>query len=99
MRVIGVFSRKSSGTYLKTEANLDFILIDNYNIVISKRINPLSNFITQKLEEVVITNYLTKGISRKSDGNKTTDFFHESDLLQLNSSNLPLPHPQTLVNF
>lgn len=76
--------------YLKSEANLDFILVDQHNIVISKRINPLSNFITQKLEEVVITNYLTKGISRKSDGKttiKTADYgilpgLIEPDILQ-----------------
>ncbi|MFK7782494.1 TonB-dependent receptor plug domain-containing protein [Psychroserpens sp.] len=76
--------------YLKTQTNLDFILIDDHNIVISKRINPLSKFITQKLEEVVITNYLTKGISRKSDGKiaiKTKDFgilpgLIEPDILQ-----------------
>lgn len=76
--------------YLKSQTNLDFILIDNYNVVISKRINPLSDFITQKLEEVVITNYLTKGISRKSDGKttiKTKDFgilpgLIEPDILQ-----------------
>ncbi|WP_435413145.1 TonB-dependent receptor plug domain-containing protein [Psychroserpens mesophilus] len=76
--------------YLKSEANLDFILVDNHNIVISKRMNPLSSFITQKLEEVVITNYLTKGISRKSDGKtsiKTADFgilpgLIEPDILQ-----------------
>lgn len=76
--------------YLKEQANLDFILIDNHNVVISKRINPLSKFITQKLEEVVITNYLTKGISRKSDGKtaiKTEDFgilpgLIEPDILQ-----------------
>ncbi|WP_431137058.1 TonB-dependent receptor plug domain-containing protein [Psychroserpens mesophilus] len=76
--------------YLKAETNLDFILIDSYNVVISKRINPLSEFITQKLEEVVITNYLTKGISKKSDGKtviKTKDFgilpgLIEPDILQ-----------------
>ncbi|WP_299227678.1 TonB-dependent siderophore receptor [uncultured Psychroserpens sp.] len=54
--------------YLKAQTNLDFIFIGEFNIVISKRINPLSSFITQKLEEVIITNYLTKGISKKSDG-------------------------------
>ncbi|WP_026753245.1 FecR domain-containing protein [Sediminibacter sp. Hel_I_10] len=53
---------------LSTSTNLDFIVVDNTNIVISKRRNPLSDFITQKLEEVVITNYLTQGISKKSDG-------------------------------
>ena len=84
------FSLNDLLDYLKTQTNLDFILIDNHNVVISKRINPLSNFITQKLEEVVITNYLTKGISRKSDGKtsiKTKDFgilpgLIEPDILQ-----------------
>jgi hypothetical protein len=84
------FSLEDVIDYLKTETNLDFILIDNYNVVISKQINPLSKFITQKLEEVVITNYLTKGISRKSDGKttiKTEDFgilpgLIEPDILQ-----------------
>ncbi|RKE90902.1 TonB-dependent receptor plug domain-containing protein [Ichthyenterobacterium magnum] len=55
-------------TFLKKETNLDFILLEDNNIVISKRINPLSSFITQKLEEIIITNYLTKGIFKKSDG-------------------------------
>lgn len=76
--------------YLKTEANLDFILIDTNNVIISKRINPLSKFITQKLEEVIITNYLTKGISKNSDGKiviKTEKFgilpgLIEPDILQ-----------------
>ncbi len=76
--------------FLKNQTNLDFILVGNNNVVISKRINPLSDFITQKLEEVVITNYLTKGISKKSDGKiniKTKDFgilpgLIEPDVLQ-----------------
>lgn len=76
--------------YLKAQTNLDFIIIDDHNIVISKRNNPLSKFITEKLEEVVITNYLTKGISKKSDGKiaiKTKDFgilpgLIEPDILQ-----------------
>ena len=75
---------------LKTNTNLDFIILDSFNIVISKRINPFSYFITQKLEEVIITNYLTKGISKKSDGKiniKTQDFgilpgLIEPDILQ-----------------
>jgi len=83
-------SLKALLDYLKAQTNLDFILIDDHNIVISKRINPLSKFITQKLEEVVVTNYLTKGISRKSDGKtaiKTKDFgilpgLIEPDILQ-----------------
>ncbi|WP_052184118.1 TonB-dependent receptor plug domain-containing protein [Psychroserpens sp. Hel_I_66] len=76
--------------FLKSETNLDFILLTNNSVVISKRSNPFSNFITQKLEEVVITNFLTKGISKKSDGKiniKTEDFgilpgLLEPDVLQ-----------------
>uniref|UniRef100_UPI00404B4A11 TonB-dependent receptor plug domain-containing protein n=1 Tax=Gelidibacter sp. TaxID=2018083 RepID=UPI00404B4A11 len=54
--------------FLETETNLDYIIIDETSVVISNRSNPFSSFITQKLEEIVITNYLTKGISKKSDG-------------------------------
>lgn len=76
--------------FLSTETNLDFILIDATRVIISKRKNPFSDFITQKLEEVVVTNYLTKGISKKSDGKiniKTNDFgilpgLIEPDILQ-----------------
>lgn len=53
---------------LITETNLDFIIVDDTSIVISNKSNPFSAFITQKLEEVIITNYLTKGILKKSDG-------------------------------
>lgn len=75
---------------LKSDTNLDYIILNSSNIVISKRTNPFSDFITQKLEEVVITNYLTKGISKKSDGKiniKTDDFgilpgLIEPDILQ-----------------
>ena len=58
-------------TFLESETNLDFINIDDSSVVISNRTNPFSAFITQKLEEIVITNYLTKGISKKSDGKIT----------------------------
>ncbi|MEH6538192.1 MAG: TonB-dependent receptor plug domain-containing protein [Psychroserpens sp.] len=76
--------------FLKSETNLDFIILGSGNVVISKRTNPFSSFITQKLEEVVITNFLTKGISKKSDGKiniKTEDFgilpgLIEPDILQ-----------------
>lgn len=56
---------------LQSETNLDFIAIDKNSIVISPRNNPLSSIITQKLEEIVINNYLTTGISKKSDGKIT----------------------------
>lgn len=76
--------------FLIAETNLDFLLLDATRVVISKRNNPFNDFITQKLEEVVITNYLTKGISKKSDGKiniKTNDFgilpgLIEPDVLQ-----------------
>lgn len=76
--------------FLKSETNLDFIYISATNVVISKRSNPFSDFITQKLEEVVVTNFLTKGISKKSDGKiniKTEEFgilpgLIEPDILQ-----------------
>jgi hypothetical protein len=76
--------------YLKSETNLDFIILNETSVVISKRTNPFSNFITQKLEEVVITNFLTKGISKRSDGKiniNTEDFgilpgLLEPDILQ-----------------
>ncbi|MGB3607301.1 TonB-dependent receptor plug domain-containing protein [Psychroserpens sp.] len=77
-------------TFLKAQTNLDFIVLDTMRVVISKRNNPFSDFITQKLEEVVITNFLTKGISKNSDGKiniKTEDFtilpgLIEPDILQ-----------------
>ncbi len=65
---------------LKTETNLDFIVVDEHSIVISIRTNPFSEFIVQKLEEVVISDYLTKGISKKSDGKITIDT-EEFDIL------------------
>ena len=75
---------------LRITTKLDFILLDTKRIVISKRNNPFSDFITQKLEEVVVTNYLTQGISKKSDGKiniRTKDFgilpgLIEPDVLQ-----------------
>jgi hypothetical protein len=84
------FTLDETLNFLKSETNLDFIILDSSRIVISKRINPFSSFITQKLEEVVITNFLTKGISKKSDGKiniKTEEFgilpgLIEPDILQ-----------------
>ena len=59
--------------YLTSQTNLDFIVVDKHSIVISIRTNPLNDFIVQKLEEVIISNYLTKGISKKSDGKVSID--------------------------
>jgi hypothetical protein len=54
--------------FLKDETKLDIELLDNRFIVIK---TPKSNdkpFITQRLEEVVVTNFLTKGITKLNDG-------------------------------
>ena len=75
---------------LTSQTNLDFILVDAHSVVISIRSNPFSDFIVQKLEEVVVSNYLTKGITKKSDGKisiDTEDFgilpgLTEPDILQ-----------------
>ncbi len=53
---------------LSAQTNLDFINIDQKSVVISIRSNPFSDLIVQRLEEVVILNYLTQGISKKNDG-------------------------------
>ena len=85
-----ILSLENTLEYLRSETVLDFIILNETNVVISKRSNPFSNFITQKLEEVVITNFLTKGISKRSDGKiniNTEDFgilpgLLEPDILQ-----------------
>lgn len=58
---------------LQSQTNLDFIVVDSHSVVISIQTNPFSDYIVQKLEEVVINNYLTRGISKKSDGKITID--------------------------
>ena len=55
--------------YLKESTNLDFDVLDNRFIVIKTKdkTNNSSNKI-QQLPEVVVTNYLTSGITKKNDG-------------------------------
>ncbi|MFT5847945.1 MAG: hypothetical protein ACJARX_001685 [Psychroserpens sp.] len=85
-----ILSLENTLEYLRSGTNLDFIILNATSVVISKRSNPFSNFITQKLEEVTINNFLTKGISKRSDGKiniKTEDFgilpgLLEPDVLQ-----------------
>ena len=67
------FSLKETLNFLTTQTNLDFIVVDEHSVVISIRTNPFNDFIVQKLEEVVISNYLTKGIAKKSDGKISID--------------------------
>ncbi|MFD0989677.1 TonB-dependent receptor plug domain-containing protein [Mariniflexile jejuense] len=59
---------------LKTETQLDFELLDNRFIVIKKRIEnttETTTFQTQRLEEIVVSNYLTTGITKLNDGSLT----------------------------
>ncbi|MFH6769994.1 TonB-dependent receptor plug domain-containing protein [Gaetbulibacter aquiaggeris] len=57
--------------YLKTETGLDFEILDSRFVVIKKVEDVIFPVITQRLEEVVITNYLTKGIIKLNDGSTT----------------------------
>ncbi len=52
---------------LRMSTNLDFKILSNRFITISPK-PKTDNFIVQRLEEVVIKNYLTKGISKTSNG-------------------------------
>lgn len=58
--------------FLKVETELDFELLDNRFIVIKKTTKAETpEFITQRLEEVIIHNYLTTGITKFNDGSIT----------------------------
>jgi len=53
--------------YLETHSDLTFNKLNDFSIVIRKL--PLrKTYRTQFLEEIIVTNYLTKGISTKNDG-------------------------------
>ena len=54
--------------FLKLETNLDYELLDNRFVVVKipKKESSLSN--TQRLQEVIINNYLTSGITKLNDG-------------------------------
>lgn len=55
--------------YLKIQTQLDFELLDNRFVVIKKNKEPKTNLLkTQHLAEVVISNYLTTGITKLNDG-------------------------------
>ncbi|MFD0836815.1 TonB-dependent receptor plug domain-containing protein [Mariniflexile aquimaris] len=57
---------------LRAETKLDFELLDNRFVVIKKRIkSETPEFLTQRLEEVIIHNYLTTGITKFNDGSIT----------------------------
>ncbi|WP_346882774.1 TonB-dependent receptor plug domain-containing protein [uncultured Algibacter sp.] len=56
---------------LKNQTQLDFELLDNGFIAIKKTIKDRTSFKIQNLEKIVITNYLTTGIAKLSDGSLT----------------------------
>ncbi|MGE5943057.1 MAG: TonB-dependent receptor plug domain-containing protein, partial [Flavobacteriales bacterium] len=55
---------------IKTNTDLDFEILNNRFVVIKKREpeNKEVTLVTQRLEEVVVTNYLTAGITKLNDG-------------------------------
>ena len=57
--------------FLKMETQLDFELLDNRFVVIKIPKKSKTNYRTQHLEKVVVTNYLTTGITKLNDGSIT----------------------------
>ncbi len=58
--------------FISTKTPLNFKLLDNRFIVVtSETLSNDSNFITQQLEEVVVVNYLTSGLTKLNDGSLT----------------------------
>lgn len=56
---------------LKIESQLNFEMLDNRFVVITLKNSERSPFATQRLEEVVITNFLTSGLTKLNDGTIT----------------------------
>lgn len=62
---------KETLEYLKTETGLDFQMLDDHFVVIRVFDHTDEFIIPQRLEEIVVTNYLTKGITQLNDGTTT----------------------------
>ncbi len=62
------FNLEETLEFLKAETKLDFELLNNRFVAIKHNKQKLSPYKTQRLEEVVITNYLTSGITKLNDG-------------------------------
>ncbi len=56
---------------LKNETELEFEILDNRFVVIKAFKDIKESIIPQKLEEIIVTNYLTKGITQLNDGTTT----------------------------
>ncbi|GAA4959138.1 FecR domain-containing protein [Algibacter aquimarinus] len=54
--------------FLKLETNLDFEIINNRFITIKKAKKRKSLFYTQRLDEIIVSNFLTSGITKLNDG-------------------------------
>ncbi len=57
--------------FLKLDTNLDFELLDNRFVVIKTQHTNKNTFKTQRLKEIVVSNYLTTGITKLNDGSIT----------------------------
>ncbi|PWH83362.1 TonB-dependent receptor [Algibacter marinivivus] len=57
--------------FLRLETQLDFELLDNRFVVIKFKKKKKSDFRVQNLEEIIVTNYLTTGITKLNDGSIT----------------------------
>ena len=65
------FSLEETLEFLRHETQLDFELLDNRFVVIKVVKKEKGDFGMQSLEEVVVTNYLTTGITKLNDGSLT----------------------------
>ncbi|GAA4236125.1 carboxypeptidase-like regulatory domain-containing protein [Postechiella marina] len=59
---------KEAILFLQKETKLDFEVLDERYIVIKKRRIAKTKYLTQRLDEVIVTNYLTSGITKLNDG-------------------------------
>jgi len=57
--------------FLKNETNLDFEILDNRFIVVRVSDEITEPVKTQRLQEIIVSNYLTKGITQLNDGTTT----------------------------
>lgn len=64
-------SLKEALEFLNNQTKLDFELLDNRFVVIKQHKKENSSSRIQNLEEVIITNYLTSGITKLNDGSIT----------------------------
>jgi hypothetical protein len=64
-------SLEAAIAYLETETNLDFEILDNRFVIIRVFDDYTEPVIIQRLQEIIVSNYLTKGITQLNDGTTT----------------------------